>query len=220
MTEKFLRARSTEQKDVRRQQILEAAQNVIRREGIEALTLAGIAAETGITKSAFYRYFKSKEEILAYILISEAHRITDQLGAKVHSCNSLRQFAAVFAETCARQTLFCTLAADLARILERNIALDRLTDIKREFAKILREWTDLLLDASVTTDRVTAIEFVRSAYVTLSGLWPMTQERPVVQQAIRQAGLDGGFSDFEREYTRLLKIIANGLVCDQAASRV
>jgi AcrR family transcriptional regulator len=57
--------RSTE---VRKQQIIDAARKLIIKKGSEHLTVRSIAAEVDITEAAIYRHFRSKREILSFLM--------------------------------------------------------------------------------------------------------------------------------------------------------
>ena len=54
-----------------RQSILHAAEAVLLREGLDALTLDAIAAELGLTKQGLYYHFPSKEALLAELALQE-----------------------------------------------------------------------------------------------------------------------------------------------------
>jgi len=58
-----MRAQKTET-EVRQEQIIEAALELIGAEGVGALNIAGIAEQVGIVPSALYRHFKSKDVVL------------------------------------------------------------------------------------------------------------------------------------------------------------
>lgn len=60
--------------DARRMQILEAAQTLFFERGWDAVTLADVIAEAGISKGGFYHHFTAKEELLDGIV----ERFTDQ----------------------------------------------------------------------------------------------------------------------------------------------
>jgi AcrR family transcriptional regulator len=51
----------------RRRQIMDAAVTCFARSGFHAATMQDIVAETGLSAGAIYRYFKSKEDIVAAI---------------------------------------------------------------------------------------------------------------------------------------------------------
>jgi AcrR family transcriptional regulator len=53
---------------IRKQQIIEAARKLIVRRGSEHLTVRGLAQEVGFTEAAIYRHFKSKREILLFLM--------------------------------------------------------------------------------------------------------------------------------------------------------
>jgi AcrR family transcriptional regulator len=62
-----MRAQKTET-EVRQEQIIEAALELIGAEGVYALNIAGIAERVGIVPSALYRHFKSKDDVLDAVL--------------------------------------------------------------------------------------------------------------------------------------------------------
>ena len=53
---------------VRQEQILQAAMNLIEKQGLKGLSVAAIANRIGLVPSAIYRHFKSKDDILDRIL--------------------------------------------------------------------------------------------------------------------------------------------------------
>ena len=53
---------------IRKQQIIEAARKLIIKKGSEHLTVRSIAKEVNITEAAIYRHFKSKREILSFLM--------------------------------------------------------------------------------------------------------------------------------------------------------
>lgn len=57
--------RSTE---IRKKQIVEAARKLISKKGSEHLTVRSIAKEVSITEAAIYRHFRSKREILSFLM--------------------------------------------------------------------------------------------------------------------------------------------------------
>ena len=47
-----------------RQEILQVAQGILLRDGVDAVTLASVGADLGMTKQAIYHYFPSKEALV------------------------------------------------------------------------------------------------------------------------------------------------------------
>jgi AcrR family transcriptional regulator len=62
--------------------ILEAAENQLAEVGVDGMTVESIATAAGITRAALYRYFRSKNDVLAELVrrtVSALHASIDQL---------------------------------------------------------------------------------------------------------------------------------------------
>jgi AcrR family transcriptional regulator len=66
--------------DVRREQILDAAQQVLLRRGPDAATMAEVADAASLAKGTVYLYFASKAELLAGLRARYFERLTAVLG--------------------------------------------------------------------------------------------------------------------------------------------
>jgi TetR/AcrR family transcriptional regulator, transcriptional repressor for nem operon len=66
--------------DVRREQILDAAQRVLLRQGPAAATMADVADAASVAKGTVYLYFASKAELLAGLRARYFERLTAVLG--------------------------------------------------------------------------------------------------------------------------------------------
>ena len=66
--------------DVRREQILDAAQQVLLRRGPAAATMADVADAASVAKGTVYLYFASKAELLAGLRARYFERLTAVLG--------------------------------------------------------------------------------------------------------------------------------------------
>jgi AcrR family transcriptional regulator len=61
-------ARRERRRDRSREEILEATRRVLLRDGIAATTLDAVAKEVGVTKTAIYYYFASKDALLFEVI--------------------------------------------------------------------------------------------------------------------------------------------------------
>ena len=66
--------------DVRRQQVLDAAEAVLLRQGLDATTMADVATEAGVAKGTPYLYFESKTALLAALRSRYLERFGEALG--------------------------------------------------------------------------------------------------------------------------------------------
>ena len=68
-----------------RQDILDTARHVLREQGLDAVTLTGVANELGMTKQALYHYFPSKDALLSNLLTTLFDAEIDVLIAAVEA---------------------------------------------------------------------------------------------------------------------------------------
>jgi len=111
-------ARVERKREQVRQEILEVARNLVRDDGVEAVTLASVAGELSMTKQALYHYFPSKKalvrSLVATLLSDEVHALTaaveatnsveDTLGSLIrafyeHYINHLDAFRVVYCQS-------------------------------------------------------------------------------------------------------------------------
>ncbi len=93
MPEKVHRRQSTL---LRQQQIVQAAQNVIIRDGSKHVTVRRIAEEVGISEGDIYRHFRSKRDILLFLAQQvEQNLLTDIAGASASGSSPVDTLAGV-----------------------------------------------------------------------------------------------------------------------------
>jgi AcrR family transcriptional regulator len=71
-----------------RQAILQAAEAVVLRDGVSALTLDAIAAELGLTKQGLYYHFASKEALVAELALQEWTAAADAVHEATQAAES------------------------------------------------------------------------------------------------------------------------------------
>jgi TetR/AcrR family transcriptional regulator, transcriptional repressor for nem operon len=69
---------SKQHKEATRQRIVEIASNRFRKEGLDAVGVASLMADAGLTHGGFYNHFSSKEDLIEEALISAAQGSLDQ----------------------------------------------------------------------------------------------------------------------------------------------
>jgi TetR/AcrR family fatty acid metabolism transcriptional regulator len=82
---------------IRRKQIIDAARKLIIRQGSENITIKDIAEVVGITEGAIYRHFKSKEDILFFLIeCIEEDLIGDIIEASTNGHTSIDVLESIF----------------------------------------------------------------------------------------------------------------------------
>lgn len=80
--------RVQQKREQARQEILHAAQGLLRESGVEAVTLASVAGELGMTKQAIYHYYPSKEALVKNLVTSLIDEEISVLIAAVEAADS------------------------------------------------------------------------------------------------------------------------------------
>jgi AcrR family transcriptional regulator len=70
-------------RDQRQDAILLTAQEIIATDGLEAVSMNSIAKATGLSRTAIYQYFASKEDVLAELVINEMADLSNAIDDKV-----------------------------------------------------------------------------------------------------------------------------------------
>jgi AcrR family transcriptional regulator len=72
----------TQPPDVRREQLLDAAEQLLLDQGLRATTVADVAEAAGLAKGTMYLYFRSKDELLAALRARYIGRYLAPLGRR------------------------------------------------------------------------------------------------------------------------------------------
>lgn len=113
----FQRARRPEQKRQRRAEIVAAAQDLLASDGVDGVTLNRIARRVGLAKSNLYRYFDSREQILARLVTDRMAAWADAVAAGLAPLagrSSPAAVAPVLARSLADRPRLCELLAVLS----------------------------------------------------------------------------------------------------------
>lgn len=135
----FQRARSEEQREIRRQAILDAAMAMLDEMPVADVSLNELSRRVGLAKSNVLRYFESREAVLLELLDDALQtwlaEVSDELAAAVDPRLSAQergdQVAAVLGGSLARHTVLCDLANAQAGVLEHNVSVDVVVRHKR-----------------------------------------------------------------------------------------
>jgi AcrR family transcriptional regulator len=148
----FQRARSEEQRGIRRQAILDTALAMLDEMPVAEVSLNELSRRVGLAKSNVLRYFESREAVLLELLenalaewLTEA---SDELATDVDPRLPARergdQLAAVLSRSLARHTVLCDLVNAQAGVLEYNVSVEAVVRFKRSAASSLGTMIDLV----------------------------------------------------------------------------
>ena len=129
------RARSDEQKALRRQAVLTAAETYFLEVGFEALSMAQLAKKTGLVKGTLYLYFKTREELFLTLYEQSLIRWSQVFIRYLSGAMTTKAYAQTLYTTALADGAFLPLLIRLEHVIEHNVAIASLIKSKRVFIR-------------------------------------------------------------------------------------
>lgn len=209
----FQRARAPEHKEERRHDLVDAARRLLATEGLAEIGLSAIAREAGIAKSAVYRYFASREEILLAILADDVAiwlAAIERELAPLAGAGDAAAVARILARSIAALPRTCELIAAVS-MLERDLAPEAAAQFKAHMLELSIRIRNALHAALPAISIERAAVFVRYLHATIAGLWPMANPGPAMAAIVRDRAYACLASDFEADLRGALHAMLAGL---------
>ena len=80
--------RRARRRAARRQEIVDAAMQLVLEDGLDGLTIARLAKEVDAAVGAIYRYFDGKEAVIVELQLLAVQRLVEQLQARLEQVES------------------------------------------------------------------------------------------------------------------------------------
>jgi AcrR family transcriptional regulator len=209
----FVRARRPEQKQQRYAAILDAARELALRDGVGAVSLADIAAEVGMHKSALLKYFETREEIFLRLAETEfGEWAAGALAALSTAGPEPRKVAETLACSVADRPLFCQLLLYSPLTLERNVSLDVVRAFKQAVNGSLQEVLPALQRALPALDADACFDLFAMSGIAAAGLWQAAHPSPQVVALHAEDPRAVAYPDFRASLVRFVRIYLAGLL--------
>ena len=224
----FQRARSEEQREIRRRAILDTAAAMLDEMSVGALSLNELSRRVGLAKSNVLRYFESREAVLLELLDRDWRQWTatlpDELDASVTPdappIQRGQEFAAVLARSLAQHRVLCDLLSAQAGVLEHNVSADVAARYKRAALDNVAALA-VLARAHLPELGGQADQFCAQAFMVSGAVW--THARPSAAMLTAYAA-DPSLAALRMDFTTTLQemlttLIAGTLVREQNGPR-
>ena len=221
----FQRARSEDQREARRQAILQTAAGMLAEMPVSAVSLNELSRRVGLAKSNVLRYFDSREAVLLDLLVQLAGDFFTQVGQQlpeaVEAHGPVRAraegVAAALSATLAAHPTLCELLSVQAGVLEHNVSAETVAKYKREGYNSLAGFTGALRQVLPEFSEEEAAEATRTIVVFAGALW--THANP--PQSVRDAyAADPSLvflpEGFAGSLERTISIVLMGLLAEKA----
>jgi AcrR family transcriptional regulator len=223
----FQRARRPEERQQRREKILDTAASMLSEMPVADISLRELSRRVGLASSNVLRYFETREGVFLALL----DRLSDQwledleraLGPRPsrgpEAGQAIERIARTWARSLASRPLVCELTSVLSGVLERNVSVDSVREFKRRaIARNVRLASLIRAVLPELSDRA-ALETASLATTLLAGLWPLANPGPVVRAATEDPELAAAHVDFTGRMTRgLLLLLAGQLATEKRKS--
>jgi AcrR family transcriptional regulator len=149
----FQRARSEEQREIRRRAILDTAAAMLDEMPVAEVSLNELSRRVGLAKSNVLRYFESREAVLLELmddflgtwLVALADELSAGIDTSATSDVRARQLAEVLSQSLASRVVLCGLFGAQGGVLEHNVSIEVVKRHKRASLARLAATSDLLL---------------------------------------------------------------------------
>jgi AcrR family transcriptional regulator len=133
----YRRARRDAEKTERRHAILAAAHALLCEIPLESLSMAVLAAKSGIAKGTLYLYFETREEVLLALWVERLEAWGRRLSDALHDGMADEAFARSFLAASLADPTFLPLRARLDSVIEHNVSREKLIESKRTMRDLL-----------------------------------------------------------------------------------
>jgi AcrR family transcriptional regulator len=210
----YRRAMREEQKEERRQDIVEMAWSLFQQTSYEALTMADVAEALKLAKGTIYLYFKTKEELFLAIeeqQLQAAFAEIDERLKEIGSSAIIPQVVEVFCQALQRRPGLVRLLAILHSILEHNIDLAAAIHFKYLLKTRFLQTGSLLEACLPFLQPGGGAHLLLQIHALVIGLWSIADPAPVVQEALQRPDLTIFAVEFAPEFSQALQALLSGL---------
>jgi len=210
----FQRARSSEQKAVRINQIVEAALAIHSKMPYDEITLTAITAKLDFTRANIRKYFATKEEIFLAAIVNDTTIWADELCAKLSKYDTItiEDFSDLWAAALFKHKRLLELLAILNTVIEKNVSIEALAiwrkAIRGCFDKLNNEMLRIIPGM---TSEFSHLFFDFQMHYAV-GLYPATTQNEIQKQVAKMSGVPYKPEGFVPAFSKFLAIALRGLI--------
>ncbi|KGK90271.1 TetR family transcriptional regulator [Clostridium sp. HMP27] len=209
----FKRARSEEQKNIRRDQIIEATIRLLENEPLEKITLASIASELNFSRANLYKYVTTREEIFLWIVASDAEKWVEGLQQSLENYDhlELKTFCYIWAEQIYQNKRLVKLFSLLTIVLEKSSTLTAFETFKQDFYSNFSQLRVIIKRLLPDLSNEQFRYFIHYQMHYALGQFSSIVSNEKQRQALKVAKSSCHKRDFVLEFAEYLEVIITGL---------
>jgi AcrR family transcriptional regulator len=208
------RARTTEDKELRRRTIVDAARALFTEKGLSGFAMGEVAERAGLSRAALYKYWETREELLLSVLEELLWQWLDELDGRLDDAPapaSSRRLAAMVCDSLASYEPLGRLLAVLQTVLEHNVSRASLVRFKTELAARMAA-TGTRFEMHVPgLEAYGGTMLLLHMNALLVGLVQMADSAPLVQEVLATPPLTALRVDLDKELRSALTTYFSGV---------
>lgn len=217
----FQRARSEQQRELRRQAILDTAARMLEEMPVAEVSLNELSRRVGLAKSNVLRYFESREAVLLDLLDRAWNEWLAALPALLGSAVDgkatvgvrVEGVATVLSRSLAERRVFCDLLSAQAAVLERNVSPEVAARYKRAALADVDAMADLVRSALPELGTHDAGHLCAMIVLSVGAIWTHAQPSAAMITAYENdAELAKSSLNFTDTTHEMIEILAIGVL--------
>jgi AcrR family transcriptional regulator len=210
------RAIREDQKEARRQALLDVAWSLFQQRPYEAVNMFDVARGAGLAKGTVYLYFKTKEELFLVVLEQQFQQWFDAVDVQLHTLpvnSAVTELVNIIESSLVLRPALVRLFAITHIFLEHNADFATILHFKAGLLERLAH-TGALIEARFPAFEPGAgAQFLLRAYALVIGIQSLADPAPTVRQVIAASPALRVFEvDFSSEFTATLSALLKGMV--------
>lgn len=217
----FRRAHSPEQREVRRQAILDTAAEMLTEMPVAAISLNELSRRVGLAKSNVLRYFESREAVLLELFNIELTTWVEYLDTALAEAVDPSadvdargdQVIDTLVRSLVERPVLCDLMSEQAAVLEHNISTPEVLRFKRVSTADIARLVAVMVRHLPELDEAAATQFTMLAAILASSIWAHSHPSAALLAAYAAEPEIACYRiEFEPTLTAALKTMLAGLL--------
>ena len=179
----YLRARTKEQFDERKKEILDAMDSLYLNKELSSIYLKDISEMTHISRTAIYFYYKSKEEILLDSFYNHFIKLDDALSILTTKTLPKEELIDYITSIFEENIIILKIMSSNLEDIERSTSLENLITLKKEFKRFQTIFKLLIKKINPSIDE----NIVLTTFITMMyGYYPISYPIDVQKEAMKK----------------------------------
>lgn len=196
--------------DVRREEIINACEELYKKENFKDITLKQIGEKTTFSRTSIYNYFQTKEEIFLALFQREYEKWIEDLN-KIYEKNErlmIEELANKLAHTIEKRPTLLKLLAMNLYDMEDNSKMEALVELKQAYGNSIKA-VKRCLDKFVTNmNEEEKTNFILSFFPFMYGIYPYAVVTAKQKEAMEKADVPfKKLTIYEIAYMGTLKLL-------------